>query len=152
MFTACAPHSQTSPRCFSLSVCLNQVSVSQEAHTIQHSCLTVTLKAVLKALTFLILEFEPGFYAIFRSCDCLSPLTPVLLILSIQAYSSASFLVLTGGLFPLQIRRLLLHLGICCAAGRLYAGVLLDPSGWAPGETHPQLVFPLHHAAGDQLV
>lgn len=39
---------------------------------------------------------EPGFYTIFHSCDCLSPLTQVLLILSIQAYSSASFLLLTG--------------------------------------------------------
>lgn len=66
MFTACAPHSQTSPLCFSLYVCLNQVSVSQEAHTIKHRCLTVTLKAVLKALTVLILEFDPGFYTILR--------------------------------------------------------------------------------------
>lgn len=77
-------------------VCLNQVSVSQEALTIKHSSLTVTLKAVLKALMVLILEFEPGFYTIFHSCDCLSPLIPFLVILSIQAYSSASFLLLTG--------------------------------------------------------
>lgn len=96
MFTACTPHSQTSPRCFSLYVSLNPDSVSQEAHTIKHTCLTVILKATLKALTLLNLDFEPGFYTIFRSCVCLSPLTQVLLILSIQAYSSASFLVLTG--------------------------------------------------------
>lgn len=52
----------------------------------------------------------------------------------------------------LQIRHLLCCHWFHCPDCSQHAGVFVDPGSKTAGQTHPHLVFPLRHAAGNQLV